>query len=77
MIRATLLSLLFCSCVDGIEQRRADRDLAYREEKLSFYRSTCMKECKTDFDWCISRKGHSSGACSEHYNDCARDCEPR
>jgi hypothetical protein len=35
----------------------------------------CERRCGGEFNECL-RRPHSSLACSEHYNDCKRDCMP-
>ena len=68
MKRLILLLLLSC-CAD-----RAALDVAYREERRALYLAECERVCGRVFDGCL-RRMHGSGACGQHYNDCARECQ--
>jgi len=70
MTRLALL-LLLCSCAD-----RAALDEEYRAQRRELYAAQCERVCGHNFQWCLTKRPHSPGACSGQYNDCARDCGP-
>ena len=69
MTRLAILLLLLCSCAD---RTALDRD--WREQHRQQLRSACVEQCGGAFNWCLTKRPHSPGACSEQFADCERGC---
>lgn len=67
LLAVMLLSV--CCCAD-----RAALDAQYREQRREMYAAECEHRCGQAFNWCLTKRPHSPGACSLTYNDCERDC---